>query len=68
MFYNTPVEIELISEEETLDMTHVVLKLHFDNIGELVQFTGQITRGVLKGVSTALCIFNKETAVINLYS
>ncbi len=31
IFYDTPLEIELVSEEETLDMTHVVLKLHFDN-------------------------------------
>ena len=34
VFYNTPVEIELVSEEETLDMTHVVMKLHFDNTGK----------------------------------
>lgn len=30
-FYNAPLEIELVSEEETLDMTHVVMRLHFDN-------------------------------------
>ena len=30
-FYNTPMEIELLSEEESMDMTHVVMKLHFDN-------------------------------------
>ena len=30
-FYNTETEIDLVSEEETLDMTHVVMKLVFDN-------------------------------------
>lgn len=32
-FYNTKVQVELMSEEETLDMTHVVMRLHFDNQG-----------------------------------
>ena len=32
-FYNTTVVIELMSEEETLDMTHVVMKVNFDNTG-----------------------------------
>lgn len=31
LFYKTPVEIEVISQEETIDMTNVVMKLHFDN-------------------------------------
>lgn len=31
LFYNTKVDIDVISEEETENMTHVVMKLHFDN-------------------------------------
>ncbi|XP_060566942.1 soluble guanylate cyclase 88E-like isoform X2 [Ruditapes philippinarum] len=31
LFYNTKVDIDVISEEETDTMTHVVMKLHFDN-------------------------------------
>ena len=31
-FYNTHLEIELISEEASFDVTQVVMKLHFDNV------------------------------------
>lgn len=31
LFYNTHLEIELVSEEESMDLTHVVMKLHFQN-------------------------------------
>ena len=31
IFYDTNLEIELISEEESMDLTHVVMKLHFQN-------------------------------------
>ncbi|XP_052234216.1 soluble guanylate cyclase 88E-like [Dreissena polymorpha] len=31
MFYNTKVDIDVISEEDTDNMTHVIMKLHFDN-------------------------------------
>ncbi|XP_053385203.1 soluble guanylate cyclase 88E-like [Mercenaria mercenaria] len=31
LFYNTKVDIDVISEEESDHMTHVVMKLHFDN-------------------------------------
>ncbi len=30
-FYNTSMEIELVSEEESMDSTHIVMKLYFDN-------------------------------------
>eukprot|EP00918_Siedleckia_nematoides_P079159 GHVU01173366.1.p1 GENE.GHVU01173366.1~~GHVU01173366.1.p1 ORF type:complete len:849 (-),score=82.73 GHVU01173366.1:1182-3413(-) len=30
-FYNTPIDIEVTLEEDTLDMTHVVMQLIFDN-------------------------------------
>ncbi len=30
-FYKTHLEIEIISEEESMDMTHVIMKLHFQN-------------------------------------
>jgi len=30
-FYNLSLEIEVLSEEESMDMTHVIMKLHFDN-------------------------------------
>ena len=32
LFYETHLEIEIISEEESMDLTHVVMKLHFPNI------------------------------------
>ena len=31
IFYDTHLEIELISEEESMDLTHVIMKLHFQN-------------------------------------
>lgn len=29
--FNTHIEIDVMSEEESLDMTHIVMKLSFDN-------------------------------------
>ena len=31
VFYDTPLEVEIVDTEETMDMTHVTMKLHFDN-------------------------------------
>ena len=31
VFYDTPLEIEIQDTEETMDMTHVTMRLHFDN-------------------------------------
>lgn len=31
-YYNTKVNIEILKEEETLGLTHVVMALHFDNV------------------------------------
>ncbi|XP_052800959.1 soluble guanylate cyclase 88E-like isoform X2 [Mya arenaria] len=31
LFYNTKIKIDVISEEETEHMTHVIMKLYFDN-------------------------------------
>lgn len=31
LIYNTPIQVEILSEEESLTLTHVVMKLHFDN-------------------------------------
>ena len=30
-FYNTVVQVEVVTEEESMEMTHVVMKLNFDN-------------------------------------
>jgi len=31
-FYDIPLEIELLQEEEAMDITHVILQLHFENL------------------------------------
>ncbi|ELT93390.1 hypothetical protein CAPTEDRAFT_91580 [Capitella teleta] len=31
-YYNTEVHIEIINEEETMGLTHVIMALHFDNV------------------------------------
>lgn len=32
LFFNTPVEMELLTEDESMDMTHVTMRLHFENL------------------------------------
>ena len=32
VFYDTHLEIEIVSEEESMDLTHVIMKLYFTNL------------------------------------
>ena len=32
-FYDTDIEIEILQEEETADLLHVIMRLYFDNKG-----------------------------------
>jgi guanylate cyclase len=42
-YYNMIVDIEIVKEEETLDMTHVIMRLHFDNRAFERSITGKDT-------------------------